>query len=368
MPIEKREQVFVSSTYIDLADERQEVIQTLLEADCIPAGMELFPASTEERWSLIKRVIDDSDYYLVVVGGRYGSVDPSTDLSYTEMEFDYAVTQEKPILGFLHRDPGEISATKTELDAALREKLDAFRTKVGERMVKFWRGPEDLGAQVAKSLIQIRKTHPVDGWVRAADAIPPEVATELAELRAKVAEMSSRQASTTTGARAAHDLAGGDDETEITGFVYYWDSDQVDTGRMYSHNRHTAEMTFSTTWNEIFGRVGVIMFEEASERQIDDELDGLAIDSLDTAVVENADEIAKIGKTEVNKYAIQDVIVQLFSLGLITQSTKRHPISDKNKYWTLTDEGRDALLRLRAVRKSLATGGAEKAPGPASEE
>jgi hypothetical protein len=68
---EKREQVFVSSTYLDLKEERQEVIQTLLEADCIPAGMELFPASDDDKWTLIKRVIDDSDYYLVVVGGRY---------------------------------------------------------------------------------------------------------------------------------------------------------------------------------------------------------------------------------------------------------------------------------------------------------
>ncbi|WP_235734421.1 DUF4062 domain-containing protein [Nocardioides alcanivorans] len=53
--MERREQVIISSTYIDLVDERQEVIQTLLEADCIPAGMELFPASDDDRWALIAR-------------------------------------------------------------------------------------------------------------------------------------------------------------------------------------------------------------------------------------------------------------------------------------------------------------------------
>ena len=51
MQIEKRYQVFVSSTYADLQDERQEVMQALLELDCIPAGMELFPAANEDQWT-----------------------------------------------------------------------------------------------------------------------------------------------------------------------------------------------------------------------------------------------------------------------------------------------------------------------------
>lgn len=40
--MDKRFQVFVSSTYEDLQEERREVMQALLELDCIPAGMELF--------------------------------------------------------------------------------------------------------------------------------------------------------------------------------------------------------------------------------------------------------------------------------------------------------------------------------------
>ena len=73
---DKRYQVFVSSTYDDLQDERKEVMQALLELDCIPAGMELFPASSKDQWSLIKRVIDDCDYYILIIGGRYGRVCP----------------------------------------------------------------------------------------------------------------------------------------------------------------------------------------------------------------------------------------------------------------------------------------------------
>ena len=74
---EVRHQVFVSSTYVDLIEERRTVIQALLELDCIPAGMALFPAADDDQWTLIREVIDLSDYYVVIVGGRYGSVSAS---------------------------------------------------------------------------------------------------------------------------------------------------------------------------------------------------------------------------------------------------------------------------------------------------
>src|SRR5690349_1006121 len=106
---DRKYQIFVSSTYRDLAKERKEIMQAILEMNCIPAGMELFPASDDEAWQLIMRVINDCDYYVVVVGNRYGSVDPKDGLSYTEKEFDYAVSKGLPILPFLHEDPEGLS-------------------------------------------------------------------------------------------------------------------------------------------------------------------------------------------------------------------------------------------------------------------
>lgn len=94
--MDKRYQVFVSSTFRDLQEERQEIIQALLELDCIPSGMELFPAANEDQWTLIKKVIDDCDYYIVIIGGRYGSIG-AAGLSYTEMEYRYALEREYPL-------------------------------------------------------------------------------------------------------------------------------------------------------------------------------------------------------------------------------------------------------------------------------
>lgn len=96
--MDKRYQVFVSSTYNDLIDERKEATQAILKCNCFPAGMELFPASNKKQWSVIKQVIDDSDFYLLILAGRYGSLgvdDFGTKVGYTEMEFDYALSKGK---------------------------------------------------------------------------------------------------------------------------------------------------------------------------------------------------------------------------------------------------------------------------------
>src|SRR5207249_4555795 len=151
--MDKRYQVFVSSTYEDLQKERQGVIQALLELDCIPAGMELFPAADEDQWSLIKKVIDDSDYFIVIVGGRYGAIG-SSGISYTQMEYEYAVNQGKPVIGFVHKDPGSIPANRTEQSEDGRRKLDEFRRLVKQKMCKYWSTGDELAAVVGRSMVR----------------------------------------------------------------------------------------------------------------------------------------------------------------------------------------------------------------------
>jgi uncharacterized protein DUF4062 len=141
--MEKRYQVFVSSTFQDLQEERQEVMQALLELDCIPAGMELFPAANQDQWTLIKKVIDDCDYYIVISAGRYGSLGPD-GIGYTEMEYRYALEQTKPVIGFLFRDLGKLSAERSEPNEERRIKLESFRSLIQRKMVRFWDSPADL--------------------------------------------------------------------------------------------------------------------------------------------------------------------------------------------------------------------------------
>ena len=66
-------QVFISSTYSDLEGERDSIIKAVLEIYHISIGMEMFSAEDEDQWEIIRRTIEVSDYYILVLGLRYGS-------------------------------------------------------------------------------------------------------------------------------------------------------------------------------------------------------------------------------------------------------------------------------------------------------
>jgi len=57
--MEKQYQVFISLTYEDLKEERKSIIEILLNAKYVPAGMEMFAASNEEQFKYIKKIIDN---------------------------------------------------------------------------------------------------------------------------------------------------------------------------------------------------------------------------------------------------------------------------------------------------------------------
>lgn len=162
----KKYQVFVSSTYKDLVEERREVIQTLLEGDFIPAGMELFYASNDEQFEYIKKVIDNCDYYVLIIGGRYGSINPSTGISFTEQEYDYAIEKNIPVLAYIHPKP-EKYFPRDVIDTENSDKLDSFRQKVqANRMCKEWSYSAQLVSGVNHGLNNIIESDPRPGWSR----------------------------------------------------------------------------------------------------------------------------------------------------------------------------------------------------------
>ena len=77
---------------------------------------------------LHKRVIDDCDYYLLIIGGRYGST-TAEGISYTEKEYDYAIQRGMKVVAFLHEDPDSIPLSKSEQTPELRAQLKAFQGK-----------------------------------------------------------------------------------------------------------------------------------------------------------------------------------------------------------------------------------------------
>ena len=142
--MEKRYQIFISSTFSDLEDERKKIMEAILALNCFPAGMEMFPATDMEQFEYIKSVIDQSDYYVVVIAGRYGSL-AEDGISYTEKEFDYALEKGIPVLAFLKQNLEDIPAKNLDNNKFQRKKLMRFREKVKQgRMVRFWDNKDEL--------------------------------------------------------------------------------------------------------------------------------------------------------------------------------------------------------------------------------
>jgi Domain of unknown function (DUF4062) len=122
-------QIFISSTYEDLKDERDEVIKACLNMGYIPVGMEMFNAADEGQWKVISRTIDQCDYYAVIVAHRYGSTTPE-GISFTEKEYDYAVAQGVPVLGFVIDPKARWPNEWIDKDPMCVQALQSFKSKV----------------------------------------------------------------------------------------------------------------------------------------------------------------------------------------------------------------------------------------------
>lgn len=352
---EKREQVFVSSTYTDLVEERHAVTQTLLKADCIPAGMELFPASDSDKWGLIRRVIDGCDYYLLVLGGRYGSVDPEDNLSFTEKEYEYAKQTGKPVLPFLIKDVRSLRVNQTDDDAAKRDALLSFRSKVETaHTVSYWSTGDDLAGKVALALLDARRNYPAVGWVRGDQAMTPETQSEIADLKTRVTDLTRERDEALAKRHLVPEGTAGDDDTyplqiEIN---YYVASDIKDGKITYGARKVNEYRRITPTWNDIFAQLAPTMLNEATETELDEALDSFALNEFfDNEESLSPKDAGSIQAVTACFGELDNVIVQFFTLGLITQGTRSRTSGDKNKYWKLTPEGQDQAMRLRAIRK-----------------
>lgn len=180
----KKYQVFISSTYADLTEERKKILDVLFMADCIPAGMEAFVAADTEQFEVIKKVINLCDYYVLIIGKRYGSIHPGTGKSYTEMEYDYAIEQGIPVLVFAIDENIELASDKVETDKSKIEKLKMFRTKaMTNRLASIWATPEDLTGKLAISIMKARTEIKRPGWQRAVDFDEASLRREIMELK-----------------------------------------------------------------------------------------------------------------------------------------------------------------------------------------
>jgi hypothetical protein len=217
--IDKLYQVFVSSTYTDLMEERRAVADALAKSNFLVTGMELFPASSQGQLEFIKKLIDRCDYYVLIIAGRYGSL-TNEGISYTETEYHYAKELNKPIIVFIHKDISKIENGKSENDENIRKKLHQFRENALEgRVCSFWENKEELATQVAISLPQEAMTNPQIGWIRGDQAADVAVYKEVEKLRAEIEHLRAKSIDTIYFPKG---IAGPEDSTIIEFEISYY--------------------------------------------------------------------------------------------------------------------------------------------------
>jgi len=333
---DKRYQVFISSTFRDLQEERREIMQAILEFGWFPAGMELFPASDDASWKLIQQVIDASDYYLVVVAGRYGSVVTSEGISYTEKEYRYALEKGIPIIGFLHEAPGTLRVDDSEMDSELRTKLQAFRDLVRKKNIKTYTDAKDLGSKVCRSLVNLVNSRPSPGWVRGDRGMDEASARRILDLEDKVTTL-QRQLEEQRHAPppGTEDLAQKD-ECLTLHFSYRQVTQDAASG-VRSVDSQKQIMPMSMSWGDLFQLTGPLLsattslesFHRGFNELIEYKRGGDWYSDI-TMVTED----------------VHTVLYQFTALGYVMSVMRE----GRSEGWSLTPYGHQVLMKLKAVR------------------
>jgi len=162
---DRKYSIFISSTYKDLEEYRQNVHDAILIDGNFPIAMENFPSSNNSPWETIKQLIDECDYYILIIGFIYGTIDEETGDSYTEKEYDYAKSINKHILSFILNDSFKL---KKDEDLA---KIESFKQKVKNngKLSKFCKNKNNLSSDIVSTLHKEFKRNQKAGWIKAKD-------------------------------------------------------------------------------------------------------------------------------------------------------------------------------------------------------
>lgn len=167
----KKLQVFVSSTYTDLIEERQAAVEAILDAGHIPAGMELFKAGNESQLKTIYKWIDESDVYMLILGGRYGTVEPKSEKSYTQLEYEYALSKDIPVFAVVLSE--SFLTTKINLlclsdvmEQKALDKYQSFKSLVMSKIIRMVDDCKDIKLVIHSTLNEFLNSYDLIGWTR----------------------------------------------------------------------------------------------------------------------------------------------------------------------------------------------------------
>ena len=298
-------------------------------ADCIPAGMEAFVASDVEQFEVIKKVIELCDYYILIIGKRYGSINEQTGLSYTEMEYEYAKELGIPVLVFSLDESVEVSEDKKEKDPQKIAALDSFRQKaLTNRLATIWKTQDELTGAVAVSIMRATKQIQQPGWQRATDYDEASLRREIMKLQKERDEL---EANLNTAKKQLVSL------TTISDLAYEDYSITIEYKKYLGNSRYSygkVERTLPELFKIISTQMmGVALTERGIRATIMENL--FAEGSYDYSLLDNQ--------------LIKRMLNQLKALNMLYSSWNE---SQSTIYWGLTTKGELERNKMILVRKA----------------
>jgi hypothetical protein len=114
--------------------------------------MEEFGARTEGPLETCLAEVEQSDVYIGIIAFRLGTVESTSQKSYTQLEYEHAVQLNKEILIYMADDQQALVRAKDfDVDQSLREKLKAFKKMLSEHhTVGTFSTPDDLADKLRR--------------------------------------------------------------------------------------------------------------------------------------------------------------------------------------------------------------------------
>lgn len=329
----KKYQIFISSTYLDMRDERQTAVETILDAGHIPAGMELFAASDKKQIEVIKGWIDKSDIFMLILGGRYGSVEPESGKSYIQLEYEYAVETGKPLFalyltdGFIQKKAqGPLGLAATEQDDT--KKLKEFRALVKGKLCSEVGDLKDIRIQVPKAIRERAADGKLEGWVRASDA--PDLSPLLTQLKTLQDENATLKA------------AAGEAGQAKRNFTWTFDSGIADENFQeqlqleFSARRSSAGLrTIQNTWKGTYLKIFLLLASKLIEEPLESSMREYV-----NRVVQEQFHGSDIYRVFVLERDYQNMKIKLVALGLISLTKVGGEL-----HWALTEMGKATMMK-----------------------
>jgi hypothetical protein len=350
--MDKRYQIFVSSTYTDLREERAKVVRAIQEGGNIPTGMELWGAANQIPWNVIDAFLKACDYYVLIIKARYGSIDDSSGLSYTEREYDTAYELGIPVLAFVYDDPDGVAVREADTDPARKKRLQDFIDKVSARhTTKAWRNGDQLMYFVSNAIRNEIERTPRVGWVRGDVAVDSRVLIEQEELRKENARLKSSLETQRMLPPAGIDrLAGLDTNISLPYVATIIGGDDRSPLRGYSTPlTTTVESKRESTLGAFFDRLAMRLWRDMSNENliecVHDETRSIFLSEYRSL---HHDDV-KLKSFSIDRLDIEQIVVQLYALGLLEEVTNP---PERDLRWRLSPYGRKVFCQRVAIKRA----------------